>query len=150
MSPVLAAQAHKRNLLTEEPYFDPHSLPDDPLTLILTRILEASRHFSSPLSRYQTSVGELFAELKEQWKTDTEFFSSTDAIALHPGYQRIISLGRTVLPFLLRDVEGGEAQWFWALKAITGIDPVDPKHRGNRRLMASDWLRWAREEGIRW
>jgi hypothetical protein len=150
MSPVLAAQAPRRDLLTEESYFDPQSRSDDPLVLIWTRLLEASHHFLSPVSRHQTLVAELFAELKEQWKTDTEFLSSTDAIALHSSYQGIIALGREVLPFLLRDVEGGEAQWFWALRAITRIDPVDPRHRGDRKLMAYDWLRWAREEGIRW
>ena len=150
MSPVLAAQPPRRHLLTEEPYIDLGSSSDDPLLLIHARVLEASRHFLSPVSRHRASAEELFRELKEQWKTDTQFLSSTNEIAIHPAYQRIIALGETVLPYLIRDVEAGAAHWFWALKAITGIDPVDPEHRGNRKSMASDWLRWAREEGMRW
>lgn len=150
MSPVMVAQAPRRHLLMEEPYVDLNGQPGDPLVLILRRVLEAQLHFRSPVSRHQVSVDESFLELKQQLKSGTEFLSSTNAIAMHPAYQRIVGLGQTVVPLLIRDVEAGAAQWFWALKAITGVDPVDPKHRGNRQLMASDWLLWAKDEGIRW
>jgi len=38
-------------------------------------------------------------------------------------------------------------QWFWALKSITGEDPVSPEKRGRIRDMTQAWLRWGQEQG---
>jgi hypothetical protein len=64
-------------------------------------------------------------------------------MALHPAYQQIIGMGPVALPFLLRALRRRPEHWFWALKAITGADPVQPEHRGQVRMMAADWLEWA-------
>lgn len=150
MSPVIAANAPRRHVLDEETYVDLKGRTDDPLGLIVQRILEARLHFLAPVSRQQSSAEEIFQDLKQQWESETEFLSSTSEISMHAAYQRMIAQGWTVLPYILRDLEAGAPHWFWALKAITGADPVDAKHRGNRKLMASDWLRWARDEKLKW
>jgi hypothetical protein len=64
-----------------------------------------------------------------------------------PSYQRIIGLGPAVLPFLLRELEREPDHWFWALKAITGADPVPPSSRGKVREMARFWIEWGRQQG---
>jgi hypothetical protein len=100
----------------------------------------------------QASVnGELasrFRDLTKQWKAETEFLSSPDDIAMHPAYQQIIGLGSAAVPLILRELEREPGQWFWALRAITGEDPVPASDRGRVSAMAAAWVRWGRERGL--
>lgn len=89
-----------------------------------------------------------FQRLAEQWKTESEFLSSTSDAAMHPAYQQIIGLGRAALPRILRELEHEPRQWFWALKAITGEDPVPPGDRGRVDRMSAVWLEWGRGRGL--
>jgi hypothetical protein len=66
---------------------------------------------------------------------------------MHPAYQQIIGIGPAAVPLLLRELERDVDHWFWALKAITGVDPVPPASRGKVREMAAAWLRWGRDQG---
>lgn len=92
----------------------------------------------------------LFLNLAEQWRQERGPASSTTQLALCPSYQRIIGLGAAVVPLLLRELERRPDHWFWALKAITGADPVRPESRGKVLEMASQWLAWGREQGYSW
>jgi hypothetical protein len=69
---------------------------------------------------------------------------------MHPAYQRIIGLGTAAVPLILAELEKDLDQWFWALKAITGEDPVPPESRGKMREMADAWLNWGRKKGDAW
>lgn len=91
-----------------------------------------------------------FHQLASRWRDEVSSLSSLTQISLHPAYQQIIGLGPAVIPLLLRELEQRPDHWFWALKAITGEDPVKPEHRGRLRQMAEDWLRWGREHGYAW
>lgn len=95
-------------------------------------------------------LGELFRELAEKWREETKMLSSVEDIVVHPCYQRIIGLGREVLPYLIRELESRPRHWFWALRAITGTDPVPPEHRGRVPEMARAWIAWARRQGLHW
>lgn len=88
-----------------------------------------------------------FRQLAERWKRDTEFCSSLTEMAVHPAYQQIIGMGRTAIPLLLEELRHQPDHWFWALSAITGVDPVPPSARGNVPLMTNAWLQWGREHG---
>lgn len=79
--------------------------------------------------RPDPAVAAAFHALARRWKEETEFLSSPDMFA-HPAYQQIIGLGRPAAPLLLRDLEATGAHWFWALREITGENPVPPKTRG--------------------
>ena len=39
--------------------------------------------------------------------------------------------------------------WFWALHAITGANPVPAASRGNVQAMAEAWLQWGSEKGYK-
>ena len=71
-------------------------------------------------------------------------------MVMHMAYQRIIGLGPAVIPSLLQELDRSPQHWFWALHAITGVDPVLPEHKGQVQHMAQDWLRWGRETGYQW
>jgi hypothetical protein len=91
-----------------------------------------------------------FIQLAEQWKQETGMLSIVSKMSLHPAYQRIIGMGQPVVPLILRELEREPDHWFWALRSITGEDPVRPEQRGNLGQMAADWLEWGRANGYRW
>ena len=101
---------------------------------------------------FQTEVDEWlrFTSLVEQWRTERGAMSSITAAAMCPAYQTILGMGPIAVPFILDTLqsEGDEPdQWFWALKAITGADPVPDDDRGDFVAMAKSWLRWGKDQG---
>ena len=62
---------------------------------------------------------------------------------MHPAYQHVIGMGSLALPFILAELEREPDHWFWALKAITGEDPVAEEQRGDVLGMTKTWLEWA-------
>jgi len=95
--------------------------------------------------KLEGSPREKFRALVEAWSADVQFISDTNEICSHPAYQRIIGMGVLALPFIFAELEKGTDQWFWALKAITGADPVAEEHQGDLELMRKAWLNWADE-----
>jgi len=88
-------------------------------------------------------VKDLFEDLKTDWKSRTRYMSNSAQMAAVKSYQRIIGLGPAALPLILQELNRETDHWFWALKSITGEDPVDPADRGRLRRMADTWLQWA-------
>ena len=70
-------------------------------------------------------------------------------MVLHPCYQQIIGMGPDVIPILLREMSSRPNHWGWALSAITGVDPVEPKDAGRLDRIAEAWIAWGREHGYR-
>ena len=88
-----------------------------------------------------------FQSLVKKWKRETVSMSSPTQMAMHPSYQRIIGFGPVVLPLLIAELMREPDWWFWALRSITGIDPVSDKERGRLAAMTQAWLRWMEIEG---
>lgn len=104
-------------------------------------------HYLFPFSRkWNTPVARFYA-LMNQWEIDTAVKSSITEIVMHPAYQQIIGMGPTALPFILSAMKMKRGHWFWALKSITGEDPVAPNDRGNIKKMTEIWLHWGQEQG---
>lgn len=93
------------------------------------------------------SVESVFKSEARKWKDETYHFSSMDRMVLHPSYQRIIGLGPAVVPLILQELASDSDQWFWALRSITGENPVPKEHRGKLDLMTKDWLEWGARRG---
>lgn len=103
-----------------------------------------------PISRYKESIIRKFYTLASTWRSDVLFTSSTSKMVMHPAYQQIIGMGRDVVPLLLLELEERPDHWFWALEAITGVDPIKPEHHGKIKEMAAAWLKWGKENGYKW
>ena len=88
-----------------------------------------------------------FQALATTWRSETQHLSSATEMAMHPAYQQIIGMGPVAIPLLLRELQKKPDHWFWALKAITGVDPVKPSERGRQKQMAAAWLGWGKEQG---
>ena len=89
-----------------------------------------------------------FNELARTWKAQRGPMVSMEKVFTHPAYQAIIGMGQQVVPFLLAELEREPDHWFWALKSITGEDPVPVEERGNLQKMRARWLEWARQQNI--
>lgn len=87
-----------------------------------------------------------FQRCAEDWREATMFSSSVLDIVMHPAYQRIIGLGPRALPHILRELKETTDHWFWALRAITGIDAAE----GTTTLQdaARAWLAWGHHRGL--
>lgn len=95
---------------------------------------------------YGTSPIQLkFRGLVARWKEATGHFSSPNDIAIHPAYQQIIGMGPDALPLIFQELRDRGGNWYWALKAITGEDPVPETDRGKVQLMKRAWLKWAED-----
>ncbi|AKT36954.1 hypothetical protein [Chondromyces crocatus] len=88
-----------------------------------------------------------FDALVQKWLSETAHLSSLDAIVQHGAYREIIGMGPRVIPLILRDLEQEPKHWGTALRELTGENPIPPEHAGRVRLMAEDWVRWAKERG---
>jgi hypothetical protein len=96
------------------------------------------------------TVEQRFRRLEAAWTSEVGHFSSPAVQCDHPAFQEIIALGAAVVPLMLRDLEERPRLWVWALPQITGANPVPAADRGKIRKMAEAWLRWGKENGIRW
>jgi len=111
---------------------------------------KTEQHYWLPVSRRLQTDVEKFQALVEAWRQEVQFLSSVTEMSLHPAYQRIIGMGASVLPLLLRELENRPDHWFWALTAITGVDPVQPEDRGRIEKMSESWLKWGKEQELSW
>lgn len=94
-----------------------------------------------------------FNQLVKEWLVQRGAKASMTQAAMCPAYQTIIGMGGDAVPLLLKrlESEGDDPDhWFWALKAITGNDPVPETDRGNLQQMATAWLNWGRQNGYGW
>ena len=115
---------------------------------VIYRDYESSiEHYLLPISRQLENPVIRFLTLKAQWEIETAVLSSTTEIAMHPAYQQIIGMGHVAVPLILSEMKKKPGHWFWALKSITGEDPVSPKQIGRIKEMSEAWLCWGRKQG---
>jgi hypothetical protein len=91
-----------------------------------------------------------FILLVKNWKTERGPTSTVQRIAMSFAYQQIIGMGDVAIPFIIRELERNADHWFWALSAITGIDPVPQKSKGVMDEMADAWIEWYQANENRW
>jgi len=105
-------------------------------------------YFEIPLERPEGLDNQLettFRSLADCWRRETAVLSSITAKAMHPAYQQIIGMGPSAVPLILRELRRRLDHWFWALKAITGEEPVPPEDAGDMERMREAWLRFGEQ-----
>ena len=111
------------------------SLPPGPVTVTL-----ASRNHSLGGS---DDAKDRFEKFAANWKAKTKYLSNVTTKILNPDYQKIIGMGKDALPFILNDLaDNGPNDWYWALTAITDVNPIKPEMAGNMVAMTEAWLQW--------
>jgi len=124
-------------------------IPDDLLQ-------QLSQSGESPADFLQERLRELslssvsaqkFQALAERWRQETRHLPLMSDIVLNSAYQQIIGMGAVAVPLILRDLKQQPDHWFWALRSITGENPIQPEDRGRVAKMAEAWLVWGRQHG---
>lgn len=96
----------------------------------------------------KVNLRQRFRELMDVWQKETLHMSSSSQMAMHPAYQQIIGMGPDAIPLLLEELQKKPGHWSWALRAITGENPVKDEHRGAIALIAQDWIEWGKKNGF--
>ena len=99
------------------------------------------------LSSDNTRTGEKFVELANRWHEETEYLSSPSRITDNDTYLKIISMGESVIPFILRDLKERGGDWYRALRILSGTDQVPIEDRGDVPRMKEAWLHWGHDRG---
>lgn len=99
------------------------------------------------VARDVKSKSKVFKKLAESWHKDTDHHSFSYLITSHEAYLKIIGMGTTAIPFILRDLKERGGNWYVALRALSGQDPVPLESKGNVPLMKKSWLRWGCDNG---
>ena len=88
-----------------------------------------------------------FERLANEWQSAIRYVSSLTQMVTYPAYQRIIGMGAEAIPLVLERLKEEPEHWFWALKSISGEDPVPEEERGDISAMSRIWLSWGRQHG---
>jgi hypothetical protein len=86
---------------------------------------------------------EEFQALAKQWRKETRYMSSANKMAMHPAYQRIISMGKDAIPLILRDLQQTRSHWLWALHILAKEDPAPENATFDQAVDA--WLDWGKQ-----
>ena len=78
---------------------------------------------------------EEFAELAKEWKKATEIYSLIADKVEHPVQRKILLMGKEVVPLILAELERDVDHWFYALRMLTGEDPVPEEDAGRGMKM---------------
>jgi hypothetical protein len=94
-----------------------------------------------------SGLSQRFQVLADQWRRETGHLSLMSDIVLNTAYQQIIGMGKPAIALILQDLKQQPDHWFWALRSITGKNPVQVDDRGRLPQMAEAWLVWGRANG---
>ncbi len=130
-----------------EPLRDEGKAVGEESSFIHDEYKRSAEHYLFPFSRQWANPLTRFLTLQKEWEDNTAYLSSMTKIVMHPAYQQIIGMGQVAIPLILSEMKKKPDHWFWALRSITGEDPVLREHRGRLKQMTEDWLKWGRENG---
>jgi hypothetical protein len=88
----------------------------------VTRVFKWS-HRTRTEARQQRIASD-FRTYADKWWSETRILSSINGKIFNQNYQRIIGMGKPVLPFIFADLKQRGGQWYWALECITGENPA--------------------------
>jgi hypothetical protein len=121
---------------------------------VIESIMPSARQLVSAMARMRetargsTGVDGRFVSLAKRWRSETRLVNNVSRRTKHPAYQEIIAMGERAVPLILRDLaENGPSDWFVAITAITGENPITEEMAGDMTLMTEAWLRWGTAMG---
>ena len=112
-----------------------------PAEILQEQLLNLAEDFGT------SSLSQQFEQLAAQWRQETGHLSLMNDIVLNRAYQQIIGMGKPAIALILQDLKKQPDHWFWALRSITGENPIQPDDRGRLSQMTEAWLEWGRQHG---
>lgn len=101
-------------------------------------------------------VLEEYEKLRDDLNYHTCHESSIRRVTRHPTYQKIVDLGKDIVPIILAEFDHydqtDEEEWFpgwWAMSALHALTGVSPEitQPGVLRHMVRVWIKWGIENG---
>lgn len=120
---------------------------EDPAVFFQERLLSVAANSVAAKSTVTPSLAQKFQTLAAQWRQETRHLSLMSDIVLNTAYQQIVGMGMPAIPLLLKELQERPDHWFWALRSITGENPILPDDRGRVTKMAKAWLQWGKDHG---
>jgi hypothetical protein len=109
---------------------------------------QTKRKHSRVKEGHEVETSKRFARLARAWRKERSSASSDPAQwAMCLSYQKIIGLGPPAVSLILAELKRKPDHWFWALHALTDVDPIRKEHRGKFTQMVNDWLSWGAAHG---
>jgi hypothetical protein len=102
------------------------------------------------ISPQAEAISGRFHALITRWKSERGHSSFIRDLCTHEAYQQIIGLGPAAIPLLLAEFEKSPGHYDWALRSITGANPVPAESRGKLKEMAAAWVAWGKQQGLEW
>lgn len=99
----------------------------------LERGYDVASHFAEAIKARRRGEGvsledatleQEFRQHARRWWQETRILSSIQAKIFNQHYQRIIGMGRAVLPLIFSELRDRGGQWYWALECILGDNPA--------------------------
>jgi hypothetical protein len=97
---------------------------------------------SEEKSTYDLVIRNSFQRYYQQWKKETRFLSSSNAMFENENYQEIIKLGWAAVPHIINQLREKPDHLLWALQIITKVCPVKKEHIGHLDDMTADYIEW--------
>lgn len=95
------------------------------------------------------TLEEKFQKLKDKWAEETINMSNMSDIYGNKYYQKIIKLGKEVVPLIFKELEKKYNHWFEALRQILRESPEIPeKSRGKIQEVTDIWLNYAKKNNL--
>jgi hypothetical protein len=82
-----------------------------------------------------------------KWKEEIRGDSSLTNITGNMNYLRIISIGHSAIPLILKELQREPGPWFVALRAISEVDSVGRDSPGDFRKKSVAWIKWGKDNG---
>ena len=90
-----------------------------------------------------------FREYADKWYAETARDSSLTRITSNVNYLKVIKLGSSVVPLILRELQSPDpAPWFLALRVLTEETNVGREYPGDFRRMAEAWISWGKARAL--
>ncbi|MBC7881476.1 MAG: hypothetical protein H7Y37_09090 [Anaerolineae bacterium] len=94
----------------------------------------------------EDKAGFLFNQLASEWKEQTSHYAMLKKRYSHPAYQKVIELGCSIVPHILKRLEKSPDWWFMALRKITNENPAEENSSFEEAVTL--WLEWGQKKGL--
>ena len=103
----------------------------------------------SPANTSDASLTQVeFHSIAMEWTNGIGSTSNPVEMIDHPAYRRMVRMGQSAVPFLLRELKGEPSLLFLALREITGENPVPSSARGRMSEIAKAWVAWGQRKAL--
>lgn len=84
---------------------------------------------------------------KKKWEEEIAGLSSPRSISLNRNYQKIISLGKSILPLIITELKREPDYWFYALEIIVDDEENPVTDDMGFKESVNAWIKWGEKRG---